>query len=212
MIRVMIVDDHKMFRDGIKKILEAEENIQIIAEADHGKDCLKKWKNINPDVLILNIGMPIMDGIETLQYFVKKKKKPKILVLTGYIEIDYLIKAMDLGADGFLSKSADSKELKKAVIKVYQGGKWIPSAMIPQLTTKLIARDIDKEKIENLTDRELEVLQLVSVGMLNKEIGQKLEISERTVKNHLFSIFKKLECTDRTQAAIFAIRNKIVII
>lgn len=210
MINVMIVDDHKMIREGLKKILEFDGEVQVIGEADNGQDCLKQLKTIKPDIVMLDINMPVMNGIETLEALKKKRKKYKVLMLTVHNEIEYLLKAVDIGIDGYILKDSDSSELKRAINSVYNGEKFIQPSLIPLLNSKLIARDLDKEKVERLSNREIEVLKLVSVGMFNKEIGKKLDISERTVKNHMSSIFKKIECTDRTQAAVFAIRNGLV--
>lgn len=210
MITVMIVDDHKMIREGLKRILEFEGEVQVIEEADNGQDCLSKLKTAKPDIILLDINMPVMNGIETLQALKKKRKKYKVLMLTVHNEVEYLLKAVDIGIDGYLLKDADSKELKRAITSVSSGEKFIQPSLIPLLNSKLIARDLDKEKLEKLSSREIEVLKLVSVGMFNKEIGKKLDISERTVKNHMSNIFKKIECTDRTQAAVFAIRNGLV--
>ncbi|MBQ6993552.1 MAG: response regulator transcription factor [Lachnospiraceae bacterium] len=210
MINVMIVDDHKMIREGLKRILEFEGEVQVIEEADNGQDCLSKLKTAKPDIILLDINMPVMNGIETLQALKKKRKKYKVLMLTVHNEVEYLLKAVDIGIDGYLLKDADSKELKRAITSVSSGEKFIQPSLIPLLNSKLIARDLDKEKLEKLSSREIEVLKLVSVGMFNKEIGKKLDISERTVKNHMSNIFKKIECTDRTQAAVFAIRNGLV--
>lgn len=210
MINVMIVDDHKMIREGLRKILEFEGEIQVIEEADNGQECLKKLRTAKPDIILLDINMPVMNGIETLQALKKKRKKYKVLMLTVHNEVEYLLKAVDIGIDGYILKDSDSNELKRAINTVYNGEKFIQPSLIPLLNSKLIARDLDKEKVEKLSDREIEVLKLVSIGMFNKEIGKKLDISERTVKNHMSSIFKKIDCTDRTQAAVFAIRNNLV--
>ena len=210
MINVMIVDDHKMIREGLRKILEFEGEIQVIEEADNGQECLKKLRSAKPDIILLDINMPVMNGIETLQALKNKRKKYKVLMLTVHNEVEYLLKAVDIGIDGYILKDSDSNELKRAINTVYNGEKFIQPSLIPLLNSKLIARDLDKEKVEKLSDREIEVLKLVSIGMFNKEIGKKLDISERTVKNHMSSIFKKIDCTDRTQAAVFAIRNNLV--
>ena len=210
MINVMVVDDHKMVREGLKRILEFDGDVKVIDEADNGQDCLNKLKTVKPDIILLDINMPVMNGIETLQALKKKKKKYKVLMLTVHNEVEYLLKAVDIGIDGYLLKDSDSSELKRAITSVNNGEKFIQPSLIPLLNSKLIARDLDKEKLDKLSNREIEVLKLVSVGMFNKEIGKKLDISERTVKNHMSNIFKKIECTDRTQAAVFAIRNGLV--
>lgn len=206
----MIADDHKMIREGLKKILELTGEVDIISEADNGKDCLMKLKESRPDVLMLDINMPVMNGLEVLDKLKKKKNKFKILVLTVHNEIEYLLKAVDLGIDGYLLKDSDSAELLRAIKTVEEGDKFIQPELIPLLNAKLVSRDLDMEKMDKLSDREIEVLKLVAIGMFNKDIGKQLDISERTVKNHMSNIFKKIECDDRTQAAVFAIRNGLV--
>ena len=183
---------------------------QVIEEADNGQECLKKLRSAKPDIILLDINMPVMNGIETLQALKKKRKKYKVLMLTVHNEVEYLLKAVDIGIDGYILKDSDSNELKRAINTVYNGEKFIQPSLIPLLNSKLIARDLDKEKVKKLSDREIEVLKLVSIGMFNKEIGKKLDISERTVKNHMVSIFKKIDVADRTQAAVFAIKNNLV--
>ncbi|MBE5876981.1 MAG: response regulator transcription factor [Lachnospiraceae bacterium] len=209
-INVMIADDHKMIREGLRKLLELTGEVEIIEEADNGKECLKKLKEAKPDVLLLDINMPVMNGLEVLDKLKKKKNKFKILVLTVHNEIEYLMRAVDLGIDGYLLKDSDSTELLRAIKTVEEGEKFIQPELIPLLNSKLVARDLDMEKLDKLSDREIEVLKLVAVGMFNKDIGKELDISERTVKNHMSNIFKKIECDDRTQAAVFAIRNGLV--
>lgn len=206
----MIADDHKMIREGLKKLLELTGEVEVIEEADNGKECLKKLRDAKPDVLLLDINMPVMNGLEVLDKLKKKKSKQKILVLTVHNEIEYLLKAVDMEVDGYLLKDSDSAELLRAIQTVEQGEKFIQPELIPLLNSKLIARDSDMEKLDKLSYREIEVLKLVAIGMFNKDIGKELDISERTVKNHMSNIFKKIECDDRTQAAVFAIRNGLV--
>lgn len=210
MIRVMIADDHKMVREGLKSLIEFDENIRVVGEADNGNECIYKLRYTNPDILLLDINMPDVDGIEVLKMIMKKKVHPKILMLTVHNEIEYLVKAIDSGADGYILKDSDSHELIRAINCVYNGDKFIQPSLIPSLNAKLIARDMEKDKISALSDREIEVLKLVAAGMLNKNIADQLCISERTVKNHLSNIFKKIDCSDRTQAAVFCIRNGLV--
>ena len=210
MIRVLIADDHKMVREGLRRILEFDGEIQVIDEADNGEECIKKIRSSKPDIVLLDINMPVMNGIEALQEIRKKKLKTKVIILTVHNEIEYLLRAVDIGIDGYVLKDSDAHELIRAVTSVYEGDKFIQPSLIPLLNSKLIARDLDAERLEQLSKREIEVLKLVAVGMFNKEIGVELGISERTVKNHLSSIFKKIDSCDRTQAAVFAIRNGLV--
>ena len=140
----------------------------------------------------------------------RKKINVKVLILTVHNEVDYLIRAVDIGVDGYILKDSESAELKKAIMTVMDGESYIQPKLIPMLNKRLITRDSDKEKLESLTGREKEVLIEVANGMFNKEIATSLHISERTVKNHISNIFKKLDVSDRTQAAVFAIKNDLV--
>ena len=209
-VKVMITDDHKMIREGLKQLLELEGDLKVIEEAENGLDCLEKLKANKPDILLLDINMPKMNGIQTLEVIKEKKIDIKVLILTVHGEVEYLLKAVDIGVDGYILKDADSAELRKAIFTVIEGNNYIQSDLIPLLNSKMITRDIDNEKIKLLTKRELEILIHLSSGMFNKEIADKLHISERTVKNHVSSIFKKIEVSDRTQAAVFAIRNNLI--
>lgn len=212
MINIMITDDHSMIREGLKQLLELDGDMRVVEEASDGIECLEKIGNAKPDVLLLDINMPRMNGLEVLAKLKEKKIKTKVLVLTVHNEIDYLLKAVEIGINGYLLKDSESSELKKAIVSVVDGENYIQPSLIPSLNAKMIQRDNDKDKIEDLTRRELEVLKLLATGNYNKEIAEELGISERTVKNHVSNIFKKIEVTDRTQAAVFAIRNNLIMI
>ena len=209
-VKIMIADDHSMIREGLKNLLELDGDIQVISEAVDGEDCLDKLQVVKPDVLLLDINMPKKNGLEVLKFLKSKKSKLKVLVLTVHNEIEYLMKAVDIGVNGYVLKDSESAELKKAIFTVAEGETYIQPSLIPALNAKMIETNKDAEKIKSLTKRELDVLKLLAVGMFNKEVGKRLEISERTVKNHVSNIFKKLGVTDRTQAAVFAIRNNLV--
>ena len=209
-VKIMIADDHSMVREGLKSLLELDGDIQVIEEAVDGEDCLEKLKTCKPDVLLLDINMPKKNGLEVLQCMTKSNLKVKVLVLTVHNEVEYLIQAVDIGVDGYILKDSESAELKKAIFAITKGENYIQPDLIPALNSKMIEKNSDKDKIDSLTKREFEVLKLLAVGMYNKEIAEKLNISERTVKNHVSNIFKKLEVTDRTQAAVFTIRNNLI--
>ena len=209
-INIMIVDDHKMMREGIRQLLELDGDITEIGEAKDGLECMDLLCEKQPDVLLLDINMPNMNGIDTLKKIKKKKYTFKVLMLTVHNEVEYLLKAVDIGVDGYILKDSDSQELKDAIVNVYNGENFIQPCLIPLLNSKMISRDSDKLKIESLTKRELEILLLLSQGMFNKQIAEICDIRERTVKNHISNIFKKLDVSDRTQAAVFAIRNNLI--
>lgn len=206
----MIADDHSLIREGLKQLLEFDGTIKIVGEASNGIECLEKMNVYNPDVLLLDINMPEMNGIEVLKKMKDDNSQVKVLILTVHNEMDYLMKAVDIGVDGYILKDSESAELKKAIRAVRDGENYIQPSLIPTLNNQLVNRDTDKDKISSLTNRELEVLIQVANGMFNKEISTNLNISERTVKNHISNIFKKIDVSDRTQAAVFAIKNNII--
>lgn len=209
-INVMIADDHSLIREGLKQLLEFDGTIKVVGEASNGKECLEKIYVCNPDVLLLDINMPEMNGIEVLKKMKAENSQIKVLILTVHNEMDYLMKAVDIGVDGYILKDSESAELKKAIRAVMDGENYIQPSLIPALNSQLVNRDSDKDMISSLTNRELEVLVQVANGMFNKEIATNLNISERTVKNHISNIFKKIDVSDRTQAAVFAIKNNII--
>ena len=208
--KVMLVDDHALIREGIKQLLEFDGSIDVIEQASDGAECLEKLQHVQPDILLLDINMPNVNGIEVLEEIKKKNIPVKVLMLTVHSEVEYLVQAVDIGANGYILKDSGSEELKKAIQSVMEGDSYIQPSLIPSLNSRLVNRDIDKEKIAALTKREMEILTQIAGGMFNKEIAMNLNISERTVKNHISNIFKKIDVSDRPQAAVFAIRNNIV--
>ncbi|RKI86266.1 DNA-binding response regulator [bacterium 0.1xD8-71] len=206
----MIVDDHSLIREGLKQLLEFDGSIEIVAEATNGIECLEKLNIYEPDVLLLDINMPEKNGIEVLREMKVNNSPVKVLILTVHNELEYLMNAVDIGVDGYILKDSEFVELKRAINAVLEGENYIQPSLIPALNSQLVNRDIEKDKIALLTSRELEVLAQVANGMFNKEIATNLNISERTVKNHISNIFKKIDVSDRTQAAVFAIKNNII--
>lgn len=206
----MLVDDHILIREGIKYLLETDESIVVVGEASDGVECMENIFRVDPDILLIDIVMPRKNGLEILKDLKNINSKIKVLILTEENDVEYLIYAMDLGVDGYILKESDSLELKRAIKLVNNGENYIHYSLVTSLNEKLVNRDIDKDKIELLTKREKEVLIHIANGLFNKEIATFLDISERTVKNHISNIFKKLNVNDRTQAAVFAIKNNIV--
>lgn len=209
-IEIIIADDHMMIREGLKQLLELDGTMKVIAEANDGEECLNLLnKRIHPDIFLLDINMPKKNGIEVLEYIKQNKIPVKVLILTVHNEVEYLLKAVDIGIDGYLLKDSSYDELKEAIDVVISGNTYIQPSLLPALNESMEDYALDKEKIECLTKRELDVLRLISEGCSNKKISDGLSISERTVKNHISHIFRKIGVEDRTQAAVFAIRNKI---
>lgn len=209
-IKVIIADDHKMVREGIKQLLEINGDIQVVGQANDGRECLKLLSGVEADVLLLDINMPILNGIEVLSIIKNNNICIKVLILTIHNEIEYLVKAFDIGFDGYILKDSNSTILKDAINSIYCGEHYIQPDLTPLLNAKILNRNINKTKLNELTKREVQVLKLIAEGLFNKEIGDKLDISERTVKNHVSNIFRKIGVADRTQAAVFAIKNNLV--
>jgi len=210
-INVMIADDHSMVREGIKQLLELDGDISVVAEASNGKECIELLDEKRTDVLLLDINMPYMNGLQVLQYLREKDIKIKVLILTIHNEVEYLVKAVEIGVDGYVLKDSNSSVLKKAIYSVYNGETFIEAELAPLMKIKLEEKNINNNNvISTLTKREIEVLKLLAEGLFNKEIAFTLAISEKTVKNHVSNIFKKINVSDRTQAAVFAIRHNLV--
>lgn len=208
-VNILLADDHRMVREGLKQLLETDSEINVVAEAGDGYECLNLTNKTKPDIVLLDINMPNMDGIQVLN-IMKQKMLCKVIVLTIHNEIEYLVKALEIGCDGFILKDSDFDTLKKAIFSVYSGETYIEPSLMPLLNSSLAERDVLKEKVSDLTRREMEVLKMIASGAFNKEIALTLNISERTVKNHVSNIFKKIGVSDRTQAAVFAIKNNII--
>lgn len=209
-IQVMMADDHMMVREGVKALLELEGDIKVIAQANDGVECLKILEQVNPDVLLLDINMPKLDGLAVLETIKKTKPNLKVIILTIHNEGDYLFRAYEKGADGYVLKDSGSEILKRAIQVVNRGEQYIEPILIPILRERLENSKNPEKKEDRLSKREFEILKLVAVGMYNKEIADCLSISEKTVKNHMSSIFRKIKVSDRTQAAVYAIRNNFV--
>lgn len=190
-IKVMLTDDHALMREGIKHLLEFDGSIEVIEEASDGIECLQKLEKIHPDILLLDINMPEMNGIEVLEELKRREDPLKVLILTVHSEVEYLVKAVDIGANGYILKDSGSSELKQAINVIMSGESYIQPSLLPALNSRLINRDVDQDKLQTLTKRELEILTQVAGGMFNKEIAVNLNISERTVKNHISNIFQK---------------------
>ncbi len=209
-VNIMIADDHSMVREGIKQLLELDGDIAVTSEASNGKQCIELLDENRTDVLLLDINMPIMNGLQVLQYIRENRLKVKILILTIHNEVEYLMRAVELGVDGYVLKDSDSTVLKKAIFCVNRGEAFIQPELTPILKMKLEEKNNQTNDDDALTKREIEVLKLLAEGLFNKEIAYMLAISEKTVKNHVSNIFKKINVSDRTQAAVYAIRNNLV--
>lgn len=206
-ITILLVDDHQIIREGIRGLLELENDFLVVGEAKDGKECIQKVEELKPDVMLLDINMPIMSGLEALEKLHDRGIQPKTLLLTIHDEIQYLRRAVDLGANGYVLKDSDFNTLSRAIKSVYKGEDFIDKKLLPLFNEKIL---YNEDETNELTKREREILVLIAKGYINKEIAQHLSISEKTVKNHISNLFKKIDVSDRTQAAVYAIKNNFV--
>jgi two-component system response regulator DegU len=213
-IRVMLAEDHSMVRQGLKQLIELESDIKVVAEAANGVDAVSYYSIELPDIMLMDINMPKQNGLQALEAIKQKHPDAKIIMLTIHQDREYLFKALQLGANGYVLKDADGAVLVEAIRKVYQGEAYIQPNMARELIVEFkrytSGEAASSRKNSLLSDRELEVLDLIAKGLLNKEIAKTLYISEKTVKNHISNIFKKLKVSDRTQAAVYALKNNLV--
>ena len=212
-IRTMIVDDHTLFRKGLKLILEADNEIKVIEEAKDGEEALRKAQAFKLDVIIMDINMPILNGLDSLKKMKELGVTSKVIILTAYPKRQNIIAATKIGAKGYLLKDSEPSSLIKAIHEVYIGRSYIDTNVANILTQgnseEIHNNDMESNKIKILSKREYEVLLLIAEGLNNKIIGKELFISEKTVKNHITQVFKKLEVQDRVQAALFVYNNSI---
>ncbi len=213
-IRVMIADDHAMVRQGLKTILELEDDICVVSQASNGEEAVESARTIRPDIILMDINMPVLNGLQAIKMIKTEDPDSKIIVLTIHQDREYLFKTLQLGCEGYVIKDAESSVLIEAIRSVFGEQTYIQHNMTSELVkefNRVTLYEHDKTFINNLTNREIEVLKLIAEGMINKEIAKNLYISEKTVKNHISNIFKKLDVNDRTQAAIYAFKHNIKI-
>jgi len=203
-IRVLLADDHKIVRAGIRQFLEGDPEIQVIAEASNGQEACALIEEHKPDVIVLDIQMPKMSGIEVTRWIRTHRLTTGVLILTSYDDDPYVQAVLQAVANGYVLKSADPQEIVQGVKDVHQG-KSVLDATLAQKLFARIARNEENSLIEPLTDRELDVLTLTARGLTNKVIAVQLGISDRTVQNHLANIFGKLQAQSRTEAVMRAV-------
>lgn len=209
-IRVLIADDHELIRQGLDRIISFEDDLTVIYEAKDGVDVIDFLKKEVPDVLLLDINMPKMDGIEVLRKVKKEYSNIKVIMLTVESDKTTLYKAIDIGADGYILKDSAAEEIVDSIKTVLSGEKYIDKSLVTLILKDMGNKQNKKSSIfDELSKREVEVLYHVSQGLSNKEIGDALYLSEKTVKNYITSIFLKLNVQDRVQAAILALQNDI---
>lgn len=204
MINILLVDDQSLIRQGLKALLELEPDLKVIGEAENGEMAIKLVSELHPDVVLMDMRMPIMDGVAATKQITTRFTKTKILVLTTFDDDEYVKAALKNGAIGYLLKDTPSEELAIAIRAINKGYSQLSPGIVTKLLNQFSPTPSIPENLSELTPREKEVLRLIATGANNREIAQKLYISEGTVKNHVTNILNRLNLRDRTQAAIFA--------
>ena len=207
MIKVAIADDQRLMRDGLKTILELQDNIEVIGTASNGNEAINICQKCTPDVILMDIRMPLMNGVEATKTIKECYPEVKIIVLTTFDDEDYIINALNYGATGYMLKDIDGDALIKGIEDAYENKYILPSVIASKLVNKLINNNIDNKKKDRLstpfTDREFEIAKMLSQGFTNKQIASSLFISEGTVKNNVSNIYSKIQIFDRTSAALY---------
>jgi DNA-binding NarL/FixJ family response regulator len=207
-IRILIADDHHVVRRGLAFFLKTQKDIEIIGEAGNGREAVELARTLNPDLILMDLVMPEMDGIQATKMIKTEIPEIKIMMLTSFSDQDHVIPALEAGASGYQLKDIEPDELIQCIKKIMNG----ENQLHPKATSHLLANLSNKEinLIEQLTKRELDVLKEIARGKSNKEIASSLFITEKTVKTHVSNLLGKLELADRTQAALFAVKNQLV--
>ncbi|MCL6443220.1 MAG: response regulator transcription factor [Alicyclobacillus sp.] len=210
-IKVLVVDDHELFRRGVVAVLRSTPGVCVVGEAGNGRDALESFQAFQPDVTLLDIHMPICNGLETARKMRQTDPNTKILMLTVSETEEMLFEAVKSGASGYVLKSVSPEQLVECVRRVYEGEPVVPSSlamkMIAEFSRVTAGHAPSNRSVTELTEREREVLQYLSAGASNKEIAKALFISENTVRNHVRHILEKLHLSNRAQAAAYAVRN-----
>ena len=210
-IRVLLADDHAIFRDGLRAILDRQKDIVVVGEAGDGVEAVKKAAELAPDIVLMDINMPVMDGVRASRLITAQDQRVGIIILTMYREDEYVFEAIKAGAQGYVVKDARAREVLKAIRAVHRGEALIDPATATKLLEEFrrLAEEQRKELFD-LNEQKIEILRLVAQGASNKEIAEALHFSEQTIKNKLSIIFQKLHVNNRAEAAASAIREGLI--
>lgn len=208
MIRVLLADDHEMVRIGVSAYLQAQPDMDVVAEAENGQQAYEKALHYRPDIILMDMVMPVLNGAEATKKIISEWPEAKIMIVTSFLDDDKVYPALEAGAMSYLLKTTNAKQIADAIRKTVSGN----TILEPEVTTKMMQRMRTKERVlhDDLTEREMEVLLLIARGMTNQEIADELIIAIKTVKTHVSNILSKLEVQDRTQAVVYAFSNHLV--
>ena len=209
-IRVLLADDHAIFRDGLRAVLDRQKDIVVVGEAGNGVEAVKKAAELAPDIVLMDINMPVMDGVRASRLITAQDQRVGIIILTMYREDEYVFEAIKAGARGYVVKDARAREVLKAIRAVHRGEALIDPATATKLLEEFRRLAEGQRKEFDLNEQEIEILRLVAQGASNKEIAEVLHFSEQTIKNKLTIVFQKLHVNNRAEAAASAIREGLI--
>ena len=209
-VRVLIADDQTLFRVGLARLLEEDERVKIVGQAGDGVEAVKQAGSLKPDVVLMDLKMPNLDGIEATRQIVAAHPGVKVLLLTTFEADNHVIQALKAGASGYILKDSRPDSIVSSLLAVMAGERVMASAVANRVLEMLTGTTTPKEFYDGLTGREVEILKLLASGMANKQIAYKLKISEKTVRNHVSNMYEKLNIYDRSQAVLYAVRKGLV--
>ncbi len=208
--RVLIADDQTLFRSGLARLLDGDDRVSVVGEAVDGLDAVKLALALKPDVVLMDIKMPNIDGIEATRRILAENAKIKVLMLTTFEADNHVIQALKAGASGYVLKDSQASAIVSSIVAVVAGERVMASAVANRVLEMLTGATTPKEFYDGLTAREVEILKMLATGMANKQIAYKLKISEKTVRNHVSNMYEKLDIYDRAQAVLYAVRKGLV--
>lgn len=208
--RVLIADDQTLFRSGLARLLDVDDRVSVVGEAVDGADAVRLALSLKPDVVLMDIKMPNLDGIEATRRIISENPKIKVLMLTTFEADNHVIQALKAGASGYVLKDSQAGAIVSSVLAVVAGERVMASAVANRVLEMLTGATTPKEFYDGLTAREVEILKMLATGMANKQIAYKLGISEKTVRNHVSNMYEKLGIYDRAQAVLYAVRKGLV--
>ena len=208
--RVLVVDDQNLFRSGLVRLLEADSRVQVVGQAVDGLDAIKKVASLKPDVILMDLKMPNLDGIEATRRVLAEHPQIKILILTTFETDSYVLQALRAGASGYVLKDAQIDSVVSSILAVISGERVMASAVANRVIDMLSGNSTPKEFYDGLTAREVEIMKLIAMGQANKQIARRLDISDKTVRNHVSNMYEKLHIYDRSQVVLYGVRKGLV--
>ncbi len=209
-IRVLIVDDHAVVRQGLRAFLQTQDDLDVVGEAADGEEAVRRVRELVPEVVLMDLVMPKLDGIAAIREMRLLSPSTKVIVLTSFADDEKVFAAVKAGAAGYLLKDVQPQELGEAIRTVYRGEAQLHPTVAAKLMQEVAESGRQRPALDSLTNREMDVLRLIARGMSNKEIARELGVAEKTVKTHVSNILQKLHLADRTQAALYAVRERLV--